>query len=286
MTSFECQVCFEQRTDRLPLMPLSTVNGDVLRSHDCGHPVCRSCLASFVKAQVEELRPFGIRCPIEGCKNQLYEQDVEKLVKDNVLKLEVATQLATLRKQNYTSRMSDVFDDLGCDRSLRLCPRCNVIIQRRSGCNNFGCICGHKFNFAAALCLSDFMVAKDVASKHNLSQSDALDHVIAAVTSKGIKNYRRVLGLAECRNISLELAEVHMQSLLGQSDARDQLRNARFARRDLRKQKILVKNLCISSDEAKAILRRAKDGDVSAWSKIQEARQLGKAASRDVHVER
>lgn len=35
-------------------------------------------------------------------------------------------------------------------RTTRCCPRCCVIIEKKEGCDSFGCICGHRFNFAEA----------------------------------------------------------------------------------------------------------------------------------------
>merc|ERR1712183_151204 len=120
---------------------MGTVNGDVTRARDCNHPVCRSCMAAFVVGRVEEQRVFGILCPIEGCSNEVQQQDVDELVRTGALATKVGDRFADLRKQEYTSRILELCDDptslAVVGREVRLCPRCSVIIQKKSGCNSF-----------------------------------------------------------------------------------------------------------------------------------------------------
>jgi len=239
-------------------------------------------MASYVTVRVEEQRVFGICCPIQGCKNELYEQDVTKLVEAGELKAEVAAQMAKLRKQDYTSRLSEVCADLGStalNHSMRLCPRCNIIIQKKSGCNSFGCICGHRFQFDAAPSMKDIQSAlsycrTDVASKHNTTMPEATKRIIVAFSTKGIKKYTLVLRKADSAQISLDLAEVHEQARLGQRAAITQLRSARCDLRRARLHELLTTQLGVSLDEAKALAGQARDGNTEAWQKIKKARQL------------
>lgn len=246
--------------------------------------MCQTCIASYVTARVEENRVFGIFCPFEGCKNELYEQDIQRLVQASALKSEVSIQLAKLRKQDYTSRLSEACESLGSMgeqsqlRSMRLCPRCSVIIQKSSGCNSFGCICGHKFRYDEAPSMEDINAmlsncVKEVTRKHNMSASDAVRRVVAACGIKGIRKYARVLKHAEQREISLDAAEVHEQALLGQAAALSQLEEARRSRHDAKVSDLLVAKLSLSPDEANEVVQKAKAGDQVAWGMIRRARQ-------------
>merc|ERR1712050_186868 len=186
---------------------------------------------------------------------------------------------ALLRKQDYTSRFYEVFYDLSSNKalwSMRLCPRCNVIIQKKSGCNSFGCICGHTFDFASAPAIKDLdsRCVEELTSNHDMSQPDAVNRVISAMTVKGLKNYRRVVAMARERQIALDLAEVHEQALLRQDTALAQLEDARRARHDAKKEELLVTQLHMSASEAKVVLQDAKAGDPAAYAKISRARQV------------
>jgi len=161
--TFTCQVCFEQKDKRLPLTKLATGNGDVLRTDDCEHPICQECLATFVTTRVQEQFAFNLRCPYVGCANEIFEQDVTRLVAASVLPASISLRFAELRTRDYTARaeaLSQTLTELeeGDDLDLlqkiwettRLCPRCSLAIERSQGCNSFYCICGHHFDYARA----------------------------------------------------------------------------------------------------------------------------------------
>merc|ERR1719313_1450400 len=281
--SFECQVCFEECQTRLALPPKTTINGDVIRKADCNHPVCQSCMASFIKARVEEQMAFGICCPIEGCGNEVLEQDVEKLVEAKALDPAVAEQMATLRRRDYTERLAQTCTQLGDGGmkagSMRLCPRCNVILQRSSGCNSFGCICGHRFQYDKALSVKDVQAAllacqEDMSAIHDLTAVDATRRIVAACTSKGIKKYHHVMKKAATANMSLDLAELHEQARLGRPEAIKRLEEMRQERRDEKVVQILVAELACSLDSARMTVSKAREGDQSSKDMIKEARRL------------
>lgn len=280
--SFECQVCFEECQTRLALPPKTTINGDVIRKADCNHPVCQSCMASFVKARVEEQRVFGICCPIEGCSNPVLEQDVEKLVAEKALDPAVAEQMARLRRQDYTERLAQTctqLGDSGIAGSMRLCPRCNVMIQRSSGCNSFGCICGHRFQYDKAPSVKDVQTAllayqEDVSALHDLTPADATRRIVGACTSKGIKKYHHVMKKAATANMSLDLAELHEQARLQKPEAIKRLEELRRERRGEKVVQMLVAELACSSDEARVTVSKAKEGDESCKQMIREAKRL------------
>lgn len=247
-------------------------------------------MAKFVAVRVEEQRVFGIRCPFEMCKNELHEQDIETLVKSGALAAQVGERLAELRKQDYTARLSSLTDltqlhtadDYKLMRKLwsstRRCPRCNVIMEKSAGCNSFGCICGHRFDFLKAPrgCgdgIEDFDSVMQLAAEFDMPLNDAMERVRQAHT-KGIKKYHRVLSFATSKQISLSLAEVHAQAILGQDSALEELRDARHKRRLDRKVNVLMTQLGISLEHAVQLLEHAKIGDDTVRARIREARQL------------
>lgn len=238
---------------------------------------------------------FGIRCPYLGCKNELYEKDIELLVERGVLAAPLGKQLAELRKQNYTARLEGFTDEmqpLTADdykfmkklwACTRRCPRCSVIIEKSEGCNDFGCICGHRFNFAKAPrgCgdgVADFGSVISLAADFDMALKDAMQQVQKA-QSKGIEKYQRVLSTANGKQLPPEAAELHVQAELRQPAALAQLRAHRHERRVAKTVQLLVQTLGYSLQVASAIVQQAEKGDQAAWAKIREAKQ-SKASSR------
>jgi len=246
-------------------------------------------MAAFVVARVEEQKVFGIRCPFEACKNELHEQDIEKLVQRRLLAAEVLKRLADLRKQDYTARISALVDETQPHTvddyklmkklwaSTRRCPRCNVLMEKSEGCNSFGCICGHKFNFSNAPrgCgegIEDFGSVISLAADFEMPLEAAILCVQEA-QKKGIQKYQCVLSVANGRQIPRDLAELHVQASLRQESALAQLRSARHSRRLNKKAELLATRLGISLDDAKRLLEEAKTGDEATWARIRQARQ-------------
>jgi len=254
MASFTCEVCFEEkeREARLELKELKTGNGDVLRTSDCQHPICRDCLATYVRVRVEEQRVFNIFCPHLGCKNQLYEADVQSMVRCGLIEQEVSKRFAEFRARDYTARLcsfAEVLPKAGQDYSLiremyetvRLCPRCSVVIQKSQGCNSFYCICGHHFDYGAA----------------------------PRVLGNGVKRYTRVIAMAERLKLPLSEAEEFGGRM------HDYLHASRVA-----------SLLGVSLQEAGELLRRVKEGDQRARQRIREAKEaLQQCEARDGDVE-
>lgn len=160
MSIFCCSVCFEQRSSRLALGKVTTGNGEILRAADCEHPICRECLASHVRVRVEEQRVFGLRCPAIGCSCELYEKDLRSLVDFGNLPAEVCERFVELRARDFTARVrsfetmavrgDEDVEFLETLRTMRRCPRCQLLLQRSQGCDSFYCICGTNFNYSQA----------------------------------------------------------------------------------------------------------------------------------------
>merc|ERR1712048_573963 len=179
-----------EQTARLELKQLKTGNGEVLRDADCKHPICQECLAAYFRVRVEEQRVFDIFCPHPGCRNQLYEADVKKMAQCGLIEEGISKRFAELRTRDYTARLcsfAEMLPEAGQDFSLirqlyetvRVCPRCSVVIQKSQGCNSFYYICGHHFDFGAA----------------------------PRVVGNGVKGYARVISMAEKLKLPLSEAE-------------------------------------------------------------------------------
>jgi hypothetical protein len=258
--AFTCQVCFEETDKRFALPELKTGNGDVLRKQDCQHPICQECLAHFVTARVEEQLVFHVRCPFEGCTNEIFEQDVKRLADATPASLSasIATRFAELRARDFTSHAASLRetwtslikeDDYDLIQKLwqstRLCPRCSLVIERSQGCNSFYCVCGHHFDYASA----------------------------PRVVGNGIRNFGDVVELAKRLKVPLERAQNY-----GLHGDEWRLKRA-LASADLVSRTAAETRL--SPEEAWELLQQAKTGDVQAREKIRRARSRGVTTAED-----
>jgi len=249
--AFTCQVCFEETDKRFALPKLSTGNGDVLRQQDCQHPICQECLAHFVTARVEDQLVFHVRCPFEGCTNEIFEQDVKRLATATPAALPegVATRFAELRARDFTAHAASLREswtslikeeDHELIRKLwqstRLCPRCSLVIERSAGCNSFFCVCGHHFDFASA----------------------------PRVVGNGIRNFGDVIRLAG--NLKVPPEDVQKYGLRGEEWRKSRaLASAELVSRTAAETRL-------SREETWELLQQAKMGDMQAREKIRWAR--------------
>jgi len=258
--AFTCQVCFEETDKRFALPKLQTGNGDILRQQDCQHPICQECLAHFVTARVEDQLVFHVRCPFEGCTNEIFEQDVKKLAEATPASLSegVVTRFAELRARDFTAHAASLRESWTSLikeedyeliqklwQSTRLCPRCSLVIERSSGCNSFYCVCGHHFDFASA----------------------------PRVVGSGIRNFGNVIGLA--RNLKVPLEHVQKYGLRGEEWRRSRaLASANLVSRT-------AADTRLSLEDTWELLEQAKMGDVQAREKIRCARNRGGTTAED-----
>jgi len=247
--SFTCQVCFEQQSKRFALPKLATGNGDVLREADCEHPICQTCLATFVASRVQEQLVSSVRCPFDGCTNQIFEQDVNRMVSEGIVTSQISERFAELRTSNYTARAESLSETLTSLEesndfelilklwhSTRLCPRCSLVIEKSQGCNSFFCICGHHFHYDSA----------------------------PRIVGKGVKNYDQVVSVARSCGLTLEDA----QKYGGESWKRERaLAWNRLVDR-------VVAQTRLSRDAAWELLQQAKLGDQSARQRIRCAKEV------------
>lgn len=240
MAAFECEVCFESKTKRLSLGRLQTGNGQQVRGEDCGHGVCMECLAAFVTARVEEQLVFGIRCPHEGCRNEIRDQDIDKLATEGLLEEAVRERFRELRRRDYTARASSLSEGLNEEgaadvhtlrrlwESTRLCPSCSLVIEKSEGCNSFFCICGHHFNYASAPRVvgngvKGFGRVLDFAERHGLAVGVALQ---LGGSSLGL--YGKARALASQVGLPLEEAlSLQIRAFRGDEEARAHARALR-----------------------------------------------------------
>jgi len=125
---------------------------------------------------------------------------------------------------------------------VRLCPRCRVVIEKSQGCDSFGCICGHRFNFASAPLVFDLRFLQ-----------------------KSLAEMRR--------GISWETAELRVKSRFRDVEAQQRLRDAAKARKLERKVSQVMAAMSWGLLEVQDLFRRAAAEDQAAWLVIQRARK-------------
>jgi len=196
----------------------------------------------YVAARVEEQRVFNVRCPHEGCGAELFEADLKRLADCGLLDPAVPARFTDLRARDFTARAKEFTEtsphNLNVDyatlqrlwETTRLCPRCSLAIERSQGCNSFYCICGHHFNYAAA----------------------------PRAVGNGIKNYHRVISLAQSQSMPLHEAEKYGQDI-----------------NMYHKSSKIAAQLDLSVDSAHELLKKAMAGDDEARARIRKARQDG-----------
>jgi len=243
-------------------------------------------MGAWVSSRVEEQRVFGIYCPAEGCRNELFEQDVRRLVDSKVLPGAVCERLAELRSRDYTARAHEFTDSLhkrlmdlrqagggGGARNLtqaleatsqelaywmkapcRLCPRCHVMLQKSQGCNSFTCICGHRFDYEKA------------PSPCGLSFDE-------------LALLKKVIRWSE-KGASFRDAELQVQAWSGNASALEHFRKGRAERKAAR----VAALLGVSLEDAGQILSEAEAGNQAAWARISQARQKFGSAGDEVAV--
>lgn len=216
-------------------------------------------MAAYVKARVEEQFVFHVRCPHEGCTNELYEQDVRRLEKLGKLESEVANRFAELRARDYSERakvlneqMTELMDKdyrlvMRLCRTTRLCPRCSVAMEKASGCDSFYCICGHRFHFTSA------------------------PNVLGL--GKGIEDYSKVISLAKKQGLSLSTAEMHHRSHCGDKEAKEKIEEERQTRRKKSNAAKLARQGGLLLVDAEALQEQALAGDEAARLRIQKIRE-------------
>lgn len=251
--AFTCHVCFEQKSERLPLPTLKTGNGDILRADDCRHPICSACLATWVTTRIQEQFVFNVRCPFVNCAHELFEQDVTRLMEIGALSKPISEHFVELRTRDYAARAKvlsqtlteDLVKDCNFDvvrniwQTMRLCPRCSLAIERSKGCNSFYCICGHHFDFA---------MAPRIFGNHT-------------------RNYGKVINMA--KNLSLSLEEVEKYGL-------DRLDGKAWSSERAATTYQIVRRISaearLSMDEAWDLHQQARSGDKDAQKRIRVAR--------------
>ncbi|KAJ8611844.1 hypothetical protein CTAYLR_005778 [Chrysophaeum taylorii] len=136
LATVDCGICFEK------------VSRDATNLRACcGSRFCKTCLSTYIRTQVQEGRS-RIACPGRACRRMLNPADVRALADadTNALYSETlaknhADRLGTVREND---KLKPDFD------GTRICPACQVIIFRHSGCDQVRCACGHNFNWNQA----------------------------------------------------------------------------------------------------------------------------------------
>merc|ERR1711924_37741 len=129
------------------------------------------------------------------------------------LKETAEQQLAALRAQGHapsTDEASSFCSNYAMlqrlEKSTRLCPRCHVAIEKSEGCNDFGCICGHRF---------DFGKAPRAAAELQLAHLKKIDRVVAFLK----------------QGVPFRTAELRVRAVLQDTEAQAEIAEARRGRK-------------------------------------------------------
>jgi hypothetical protein len=111
----------------------------------------------YVEMKVLEDSKWNIRCPGEGCRYHLIDDDINQALKDSVQQHEVLDKRARLRNENFAPRLEELLAarkaaSTDCSEALLLaecqvCPSCSVLVRREGGCTHIACRCGQDFCF-------------------------------------------------------------------------------------------------------------------------------------------
>jgi len=150
-----CPICFEERAFDSAFQ-FAEVYTHSWSNHDrCdAHGICGPCMQRHVEIKLLDDGVWNIRCPGEGCRYQLLEQDVDLALGASECKARAKEVYATLRDQNGSLRLRSALAaavDEGPDswvwRECQACPQCNVLAYRADGCSHLACRCGCHFCF-------------------------------------------------------------------------------------------------------------------------------------------
>lgn len=99
------------------------------------HRTCASCATRHVDTALTEGR-MHVRCPGEGCKNQLTMERIQQLGSSSALSQWKANQKAANERRAAGLTSEDAGFRQFCAEHTRICPGCHVIIYRHDGCNH------------------------------------------------------------------------------------------------------------------------------------------------------
>lgn len=116
-------------------------------SKPCGHGCCRSCMAQWAEAGINEFKG-SIKCPVFGCSYRLWEQDLQMLVDKKLMKRYHERSNADYLKHLQKIMKKDKKLQSWLKSHARPCPECHVIVSRSEGCNAMTCVCGTHFCYA------------------------------------------------------------------------------------------------------------------------------------------
>jgi len=118
------------------------------------HGICWSCLAKHIEIQVLSEGKWNVRCPGEGCRYHLLQQDMQQALQGSDVGAKVLETLMQLRDHSCQDRLKQLVCGTACDRAehwvlqeCQPCPKCFVIARRETGCDHIVCRCGCHFCF-------------------------------------------------------------------------------------------------------------------------------------------
>jgi hypothetical protein len=128
-----------------PVVTCSTCLNDFRRSQfqtlSCGHAFCSECLKEVVTLTLKEQAMRHFCCPDSLCKKRITLSDATNLGVSEENKDQLREILNPKRAggQDFSTRVWMFFN-------TQSCPKCEIPIERISGCDHMACDkCGHNF---------------------------------------------------------------------------------------------------------------------------------------------
>ncbi len=135
-----CGVCFEHCR---PFARPCTAKGLDMRAK---HPVCRTCLGSWIATCLEDGR-HEVKCPNGDCTACLPDSSLRTLASS-----EQWESLLDRRRDAGILRIRRMIGGAGGEDlaqwaagKTQACPRCFALVERSEGCNHMSCRCGAQF---------------------------------------------------------------------------------------------------------------------------------------------
>jgi len=134
------------------------------------HGICEMCMLRYVEVKILEEGLWNIRCPGEGCRYRLVDNDVRNILASSGRQGEALEKYARLRNENFAPRLQEILaaqstwakdrDDVDSSEALLLmecqvCPCCSVLVRREGGCTHIACRCGTDFCFGCGAPMQD-----------------------------------------------------------------------------------------------------------------------------------
>jgi len=169
-----CPICFDEPQEIFSYVEVATHSWS---NHDrCdAHGICAPCIQRHVEVKLIDEGIYNVRCPGEGCRYHLVNQDIDKALGASLLKDMAKRVYEKLRNENGSLRLQSVIASAVDDgieswvwSECQVCPQCYVLTYRAEGCAHLACRCGCHYCFicggdlnSGQCCCGEFQLYKE-----------------------------------------------------------------------------------------------------------------------------